>query len=269
MNVSRWISGWGVPFALASLVAFGSVGCASGPSEARLRAIAFEQDTRARARYDIATHYLAQGRTALALREYLEAEKLRPTDPWIQLGLAECYRRNGLYDKSEMHLLAALDARPQFQTAMLNLSAVYIHLEQYDRAADFARRLAEDPTYPAPWRAFSNLGWALLGLDQLDASRDALEKAIQFDPTFWPAHLNLGILEQRAGRRVAAIDAFQRVIELEPGPSALSEASYRLGELFVALGDRDRALEHLTVASESAPGGPWGKKSEEYLELLR
>ena len=53
------------------------------------------------------------------------------------------------------------------------------------------------------------------------------------------------------------------------GASATAEASYRLAEIYVSLGMREQAVGHLRSAVMKAPSDPWGKKSEEYLRLLR
>ncbi len=71
------------------------------------------------------------------------------------------------------------------------------------------------------------------------------------------------------GRRLEAVALFQKVLAREPGPEARSEANYRLGEIYIALGERERAVGHLMAAVADAPGGRWGIKSEEYLQLLR
>ena len=48
-----------------------------------------------------------------------------------------------------------------------------------------------------------------------------------------------------------------------------AQANYRIGEVYVALGKRGRAIGYLRAAVAQTPGGPWGAKSEESLSLLR
>ena len=81
--------------------------------------------------------------------------------------------------------------------------------------------------------------------------------------------MNLGILAAEQGQRPDAIRYFTQVLEIEPGPSATAEANYRLAEIYVSLGRRRQAVGHLRTAVVKAPSDPWGKKSEEYLKLLR
>jgi Tfp pilus assembly protein PilF len=253
-------------------------GCASspdpGPQAQQTKASndlnEFEKETRSRAHYDLGVDHLASGRTSHALREFLAAVEYRPDDPWIHLGLGECYRRKSLYDESEEHLLKASELKPHFQTAQLNLSALYAHMQRYEESAVWAQKLVEDPTYPAPWRAYNNLGWAHLRSGRIEEARSALSSALEYDDGFWPAHLNLGILESEAGSKLDAIQHFEHVVERKPGPFAEAEARYRMGELYVSLGNRSRALEQFTTVAESPVGGsPWAKKSQDYLKILQ
>ena len=50
-----------------------------------------------------------------------------------------------------------------------------------------------------------------------------------------------------------------------------TDATYgdRIAEIYVSLGRRQEAMGHLTTAVAQAPKGFWGKRSQEYLKLLR
>lgn len=261
-----------------AVLALGLPGCASSPPPGPVMAQAtakkdlneFEKETRSRAHYDLAVDHLARGRTPQALREFLAAVEYRPDDAWIHLGLGECYRRKSLYEQSEEHLLKAAELKPHFQTAQLNLSALYSHMKRYDESAEWAQKLVDDPTYPAPWRAYNNLGWAYLRAGKVEEARAALTNALEYDPSFWPAHLNLGILESEAGSKLDAIQHFEDVVDRKPGPFAEAEARYRMGELYISLGNRGLALEQFTTVAESPVGGSsWAKKSQDYLKILQ
>jgi tetratricopeptide (TPR) repeat protein len=88
-------------------------------------------------------------------------------------------------------------------------------------------------------------------------------------PDYWPALLNLGILESQAGRRAEAIEIFSKVLAAQPGWSAEAETNYRMAEIYISMGDRDHALAHLSTVIERQPGGEWGKRSQEYRKLLQ
>jgi type IV pilus assembly protein PilF len=224
---------------------------------------------RARSHYDIAVDHIDNGRIELALRELVAAERLDPGNPRIQHGLGVAYLAKGKLRDAESHLLQAVAIRPDYHDARFNLSTLYLNEARYADCIEQAKILYDDPTYVSPWRALANWGWADYKLGRVPQARERLEQAHGFNARYWPALLNLGILEAEQGRKPEAIVRFNETLELAPGPDAEAEVNYRLGEIYVAMGNRERAVGHLRTAVVKAPSGRWGKKSEEYLKLLR
>jgi len=247
------------------LAALGSTGCASTPS-------AMEEEARvaqAKSHFEIGVDHLSRGRTALALRELLAAESLAPERAQIQYALGEAYLLKSLHEQAETHLLRAIELQPDYHDARLHLVVLYLQQERYAEAVQQSEVLIDDATFPGPWRALSNAGWAEYKLGDKTAARSHLELALEYSPHYWPAMLNLAILEAQEGHRPEAIALLGEILELHPGGSAAAEANYRLAEIYVSLGKRDRAVSHLLAAVEGSPNGRWGQKSEEYLKLLR
>jgi type IV pilus assembly protein PilF len=287
----RVLGRWPVAALLVGLLAAGGCASTSGPKPAadagvtlndrvpptnqddlkpRPRAqVSVADEREASAHQSVGISYLRDGRVALAIRELQVAERLNPYDGYIQLGLAEAYRLNGRLEDAEIHVIRSLDVDPNFQAARLTLSGLYVQMGRYQDAVTQARILANDPTFPNPWTALTNMGFAQLELGQMDEARKSLEAAIDYDDRYWRAHLDLGILEAKEGKRLDALNEFERVLALKPGPLAAAEANYRIAEIYIALGNRDRAVQYLVAASSSQPSGPWGKRSEEYLKRLR
>jgi type IV pilus assembly protein PilF len=245
-----------------------ALGCASTADDEPARLSAADQ-SRARAHQSVGATHLREGRIALAIRELRASEKLNPGDKWTQLTLAEAYRRRGLNEDAERHLRKALEIDPVFQDARLTLSGLYIQTERYAEAIAEAQILTDDPTFPHPWTALTNKGWALARLKRRGEAREALTTALEYNVRYWRAQLNLGILDSEEGKRIDAIERFERVLELAPGPLGTAEANYRIAEIYVSLGNREQALEHLVAATTQRPSGPWGKRSEDYLRRLR
>ncbi|MGH0034382.1 MAG: tetratricopeptide repeat protein [Myxococcota bacterium] len=226
-------------------------------------------ERKAEARRDLGIDHLSKGRTAMAIRTLLEAERMNSLDPVTHLWLGEAYRRKNLLDKAESQMLQALALKPDSQSTRLNLTGLYIQMEKYEEAIEESRTLALDPTFPTPWRALTNQAWAEFKLRKYDAARASLEMALDFHPTFWPALLNLGILENELGNRLAALEAFEAVAEQDPGSRAMSETRYRMAEVFVAIGHRERAIRHFSDSIDLSPHGPWAEESKRYLKMLR
>jgi len=247
------------------------VGCANTMSPEEKNAV-----RRASAIRDVGIDHLAAGRTALAIRKLEQAEQLEPDDPVTLLWLGEAFRRKGMLDRAEAYLLRGVEHSPgstdhNYQETALNLSALYIQMKRYEDAIRWSDELVDDPTFATPWRPLTNRGWAEFQLGRLDEARKSFANALDFFPSYWPAHLNMGILEQKERHPLAAIRHFENVLVQEKHLpyDAAAEANYRMAEVYVSLGKRKSAIEHFSIALERSPYGEWGTQSKSYLELLR
>ena len=256
-----------IPAAMSALilVAFLGTGCATQASKQK----DVQRRRQAKSHFNLGVDHLENGRTAFGLREFLVAEGHDPLDPYIQYALGRAYVAADRDALAERHLLQALDVFPEYHDARLTLSGLYLVLERWDAAADHSQLLIDDPTFPFPWVALTNIGWANFKDGRTAEARERLRHALQYNPKYWHGHLNLGILEAQEGHKAAALKAYGVVLESRTTPSASAEANYRSAEIFVSLGKRKRAVRHLMAAVEQSPDGQWGQKSEEYLEVIR
>lgn len=250
----------------AVLLVLGSMGCAStGAKEADAKQAARQ----ANSHLTLGADHLENGRAALALREFLQAEKYGPLNPRIQYALGEGYLARQKPEKAEAHYLRALELSPSFHEARLSLSALYIVDKRYDEAVAACEQLVDDATFPAPWRALANLGWAQYKLGRSADARRSLEQALDFADDYWPALLSMAVIESEEGKRREAIGLLEQLIAIGPPDRVQAEANYRLAENYIALGRRDRAVGHLATAASRAPEGEWARRSREYLRLLQ
>jgi type IV pilus assembly protein PilF len=250
--------------ALAGLLV-AATGCAS-PAK---RAEAELRKRQAQSHYDLAVDHIQHGRLELGLRDLLAAERLDPRDERIQSTLGVTYYQKGHAAEGELHLLRALELRPDYHEARFNLTVLLLQESRWNECIEQSQRLFDDPTFVAPWRALTTRGWCEYKSGNVAEARRLLELSRDYDARDWSTLLNLGILEADQGNRRQAVELFEQVLSLSPGKSPEAEANYRLGELYASLGERTRAVSHLTAALENAPNGPWGKKSEESLKRLR
>ena len=249
--------------ACATLVAGG--GCATTQEDRDLE----QRLKQANSQFEIGLDHLDKGRYALGLRMLLHAGELDPNNARYQVAIAEAYMHRGRIEEAETHLLRSLELYPGFHDARLNLSALYLMIGRNAEAASHSQMLVDDATFPATWRALTNLGIAEIRLGRLEGARANLTLATEYNRTYWPALLALGILEKKEGRLLESIGYFSRALDQNPSPGARAEVNYRLGEIHVSLGKRDAAVDYLLAAVAQSPGGEWGKKSEEYLKILR
>jgi Tfp pilus assembly protein PilF len=247
---------------LALLLEIGCANSTRGAEEAlRLR--------RATSHYNLGLDYIRNDRVALGLRELLLAESFDPQNPQIHQALGNAYLMRAKPVEAEQHYLRTLEIDPTYQEARLNLSILYAQLNRYEESLVHTSILADDATFPGPWRALANKGFAEYRLGQIEEARRSLELGFEYRDDYWPTLLYLGILEVEEGRRLEGLSLFRQVLEQEPGLEVQAQANYRIGEIYIALGKRERAIDYLRAAVVQTPGGPWGVKSEEYLNLLR
>lgn len=253
--------GVGIGLLCGLLVA--ALGCATQGAPERENA-----SRRAGSHLEIGGDHLANGRSALALREFLAAEKLDPNNARVHYAVAEGYMARGKRVEAEAHLRRSLELFPGYQDARLSLSALLLMERRYAEAAAECDVLIDDPTFPSPWRALTNKGWAEFKLGRTTEARETLSVAREYRQDYWPASLALAIVEGDRGQRLEALRLLRDIIALEPGAAVESEVNYRIAEIYVALGKRREAMGHLTASVARAPEGPWAKKSQEYLKLL-
>ena len=244
--------------------------CASSGPETQIATAEERSDRQRRAimHYDMGVQQLQDGNSPLAIRELLMATKYNPDDAPIRLALAEAYRRRGRVEESEQNFLKALELNPEFQRARVSLSAFYSSQARFSEARDHAKILVNDPTFSAPWVAHTNLGWAQYKLGDTNAARENLRVAVDYRNDYWPARLNLGILEAGEHHHSEALTQFRQVLAVQPGPHAEAETHYRIAELQLEQGNRERAILHLTESANRKPSGAWGQRSSEALQRL-
>jgi tetratricopeptide (TPR) repeat protein len=247
---------------LALLLGIGCANSMSGPEQAlRLK--------KADSHFNLGLDYIRNERIALGLRELQFAESFDPTSPKIHLALANVYLIRGKPEEAEQHYLRTLEIEPSYHEARINLSILYNRLDRYQESLAHTSILVGDATFPSPWRALANKGRAEYQLGQVEEARRTLELGFEYRGDYWPTLLYLGILKADEGRRLEGISLFRQVLEQEPGLEVQAQANFRIGEVYIALGERDRAIGYLRAAVAKTPGGPWGEKSEEYLNRLR
>jgi Tfp pilus assembly protein PilF len=247
---------------LASLLGIGCANSTRGAEEAlRLR--------KANSHFNLGIDYIRKGSVALGLRDLLLAERLDPQNPRIHHALADAYTMRGKAVEAERYYLQTLEIEPGYHEARLNLSILYIRLDRYEDSLSHTSILADDATFPGPWRALANKGFAEYKLGRVEQARRTLELGFDYRDDYWPTLLYLGILEVDGGRRLEGLAFFRQVLEQEPGLEIQAQANYRIGEIYIALGERERAIGYLKAAVVKTPGGQWGTKSEEYLKRLR
>lgn len=113
------------------------------------------------------------------------------------------------------------------------------------QAQALTRQYPEDG---AAWRTFAN---ALLNAGELPEARAAAQRARELEPDTEAVATLLGRIETRADRDSLARDHFLRAIKLDPTAPA---PHYGAAKVLLRLNDVPRALHHINLADQYAPG---------------
>jgi len=259
LHEAPWAWAWLACGLLASGLGCATPGQSAPPSE---------NARKAASHLELGGDHLANGRGALALREFLAAEQLDPKNARVHYALGDAFLARGKSAEAEEHLRRALKLSPDYHDARLFLSALLLMQKRYSETLPECDRLIDDPTFQSPWRALTNRAWAEYKLGREQDARDTLAMAREYRQDYWPAMLAMAILEGETGRRLEAIRLFQDIIAQGPGASVESEVNYRLAEIYVSLGKRREAMGHLTTSVARAPESQWARKSQAYLKRL-
>jgi len=181
-----------------------------------------------------------------------------PNNSIIHVAVAASYAERRRFEDSVRHARRALEIRPDYVEAYVNLGNAWIADGDPAAAAQEYRRALEiDPERPD---VLYNLGNALTRLGEMQDAIAAYARAIELDasdPRFWH---NLGKAYSDAGRVDEAVRHYERALELDPN---MAVSHYMLGRL---LSDQQRhadAEQHYRRAVEIDPSHT---KARYYLE---
>jgi tetratricopeptide (TPR) repeat protein len=142
-----------------------------------------------------------------------------------------------------------LEAKPTSAAALHLLGVIGTQLEQLESAAAcLEMAVRHDPTVPG---YFNDLGLVQrkLNLPNTQAIR-AFEQALERDPGYIPAHINLGNLLRDLGRREEAISHYSRVTELD---TTHAGAHRKIAVLLAEAGRYAEAEPHFRRVAELRP----------------
>src|SRR6185503_7415031 len=108
----------------------------------------------------------------------------------------------------------ALEARPAFVKARLNLALLLSRAKRFPAALDtFRQVLATAPEHPVAW---NGVGLVLSELRKFTDARNAFARSIQARPDFAEAHYNMSFTLSNLGDFEGALRETKRALELDP-----------------------------------------------------
>jgi superkiller protein 3 len=185
----------------------------------------------------------------LALRRALE---LKPEFPSAYIELCNVYWADDRFADAEWALRQCLEIRPDDSEALDRLAPVLGAQLRYEESKEVCRRIIEADPDNAP--AYVNLGIALHALGDNAEAVNAYEKAEQLDPTRETIFYNHGRLLFQMGQFRDALPILYKAAELDPqDPDAWS----LIAQVHNELGDADAEKDALRQLLDRDPTSTW------------
>jgi tetratricopeptide (TPR) repeat protein len=143
--------------------------------------------------------------------------------------------RSGNRDEAIARLEDATQANPRLISARSLLGDLYKARGDYSKAADQYRSVTELDPYTG--RNFYKLGVAQHLMQQLEEAAASYLRAIKLDKRDWESHMNVGLVYLALGRKDAAVNHLSEATIINPG------AGVAFGNLAIALDAQARYPE--------------------------
>ena len=172
-----------------------------------------------------------QGRYEESLEAAHIAVEQRPDFAPARVNLGLIFNDLGRFGKAATHLRRAIALDPQARDAHLNLGVVLYNQGQYEEALLAARVALEQD--PDPFKAHINLGAVLSELDRFEEAETHLRHALAFNPQDMDLSQKLAAklaeVLMLQGRYAEAIDVLAEAVALDPASAQVVEMYFFMG----------------------------------------
>jgi type IV pilus biogenesis/stability protein PilW len=220
---------------------------------------------KAAAAINLGEAYMGGGNYTAALGELLKAEKLNPDDPILHNDLGLVYMAKEKVGLAVVHFEKAVQLKPDYSLAKNNLGSAYLVQQAWDKAITVLEEVTGDMLYATPHFPLANLGWAYYNKQDYDKARQYLKEALELQPEFFVAQLNLGRTYLATGQLHAALSMFESAARLNPKDPALL---LELGRAYRLLGNYNDARMALKGAIEYTEDSDLAVEASEELSKI-
>ena len=206
--------------------------------------------------------YLQDGHPRQAIRELqlAIADNNNYADAYDVMGLAYEQLQQNELARSAFRRALSMDAKnPEY---LNNYGAFLVNSGSYAEAVVELKRATADPLYSTPQFAWTNLAQAYVGLKELSAARNALNRALYLVPNYPPALQMLAELDFKDGKADAAFAQLQVVLAQEPDNA---DALLLAGQIAAQQGRTTQAQSLWRRCVTASPYSAAGKQAQQLL----
>lgn len=167
--------------------------------------------------------------------------------------------QQGSFEEAIMEYDAILSKHPYFPEAEFYKGLTRFRQKNIEGAAEhFSNALKIYPEHIKARKGLDNVTKQFLNAGNKAYKRGDLpkassyyEKALSFDPAFYLAYFQLGVLQKKQGKSTMAINTLGKVLEINPDHD---KTWFTLGTAYESDGNVDKAIAHYSKAIEINPG---------------
>jgi Flp pilus assembly protein TadD len=188
-----------------------------------------------------------------AIQVLTRGVKLYPQSARLQIGLGIAFFMREFYDRAVDAFCHAVDLDPKDPRPYYFLASIYAISPS--RAVEVTARLGQlvqiQPRNAQARYYYAMSLWKAARLEtqvtDLPKVESLLRTAIDLDPAFAEAYLQLGVLCFEEKRDSEALQHYEKAVKLDPN---LADAHYRLGQALLRRGDTLRGEKELKISSQ-------------------
>lgn len=177
--------------------------------------------------------YMDAGSYDVALSDFKRAAELDANNTEAYNALGVLYQRLGDLEKSETSFKKALSVQTDNFGARNNYGRLLCERGKYADAFEQFDKVINTKLYNQPWIPLTNAGVCAHGAGKRAEAENYLRKALEAEPGFPPALLEMAKLSHETGQQMSARAFLQRYLDAaQPTPEALMlgiEIESRLG----------------------------------------
>ena len=203
-------------------------------------------------------------------REYTRAASLMekllandPSNPLLYLRLGICYQLTGDSQRALQTYERAVEHRAETDETMYRSGNLLMDQGNFGRAISAFGRAIE--LNPAHWQSLNNLAICNFELGKLPESERAFERLLKQGQGMASAHNGLGLIRLRQKRRDDAAAEFHKALEADP---QFWDAWLNLGIFYTEAHQRQEAVRCLTQFVRGAPSARYADSIEHAREAL-
>ncbi len=194
--------------------------------------------------------YLQNGQLDLAWERLNTAIQADPNYATAHNGIALVYDQLNESDKAEEHFKRAIELNPSDSAAQTNYGAFLCQRGRMEEGEKYFMQAVANPLYTKPAMAYTNAGTCKLQADDPDGAEAYFRAALQADPRFPLALLNMAQVSYDKGEFLAARAYMQRLEEVSNHNSRSLWLGIRIEE---RLGDKDAVSSFAMLLKANYP----------------